>query len=242
MAPRASTEGACVQLSPASVPIPPDLRVAEDDWPFLYLKKPMIPSLSRRGAFIMGIIWLLMLRLFGWRWGQDDARLQITMVLLGAGFMLLETKAVVHMALILGSTWTVNAVVFSAVLVMILLANLWVLKRKPGSLTPYYAGLIAMLGLNFAMPMHSFLGLPQAAQVVAAGTLVLSPIFYTSAIFAVLFRGVVSPERALAHNTAGALIGGFGENISLLLGFNSLIAVAAVIYCASWALAGKRMR
>ena len=43
------------------------------------------------------------------------------MFFLGAGFMLLETKGVVHMALLFGSTWYVNSIVFFAILVMILL-------------------------------------------------------------------------------------------------------------------------
>ena len=232
--------GDCIPLSPAHVEIPGKLRAAEDNWPFLYLRQPMIPALTWRGALIMAVIAFLMLGLFGWRPGQDKSRLSLTMLLLGAGFMLLETKAVVHMALIFGSTWTVNAVVFAAVLVMILLANLWVLKRQPQSLTAYYIALIATLSLNLATPMQNFLGLPELVQVMAAGALVLSPIFCAGVIFAMLFRGVAKPERALAYNTAGALIGGFGENISLLLGFNSLLAIAALIYCASWALANRR--
>lgn len=236
----AATGGECIRLSPATVEIPGSLRAAEDNWPFLYLRQPMIPALTWHGALIMAVIAFLMLGLFGWRPGQDKSRLSVIMLLLGVGFMLLETKAVVHMALIFGSTWTVNAVVFAAVLVMILLANLWVLKRQPRSLTPYYIALIANLGLNLATPMQSFLGLPELVQVIAAGALVLSPIFCAGAIFAILFRDVIKPERALAYNTAGALIGGFGENISLLLGFNSLLAIAALIYCASWALANRR--
>ncbi len=55
------------------------------------------------------------------------------MFFLGAGFMLIETKAVVHLALLFGSTWVVNSVVFLAVLVMILLANLYVLKARPAA-------------------------------------------------------------------------------------------------------------
>ena len=51
------------------------------------------------------------------------------MFFLGAGFMLLETKGVVHMALLFGSTWVVNSIVFFAILVMILLSNLYVLAR-----------------------------------------------------------------------------------------------------------------
>ena len=51
--------------------------------------------------------------------------LNLQLFFLGAGFMLVETKAVVAMALLFGSTWVVNSVVFFAVLVMILGANWW---------------------------------------------------------------------------------------------------------------------
>ncbi len=53
------------------------------------------------------------------------------MFFLGAGFMLLETKGVVHMALLFGSTWMVNSIVFFAILTMILLSNLYVLAIRP---------------------------------------------------------------------------------------------------------------
>ena len=55
------------------------------------------------------------------------------MFFLGAGFMLVETKAVVHMALLFGGTWIVNSVVIFAVLVMILVANLFVAIVQAGA-------------------------------------------------------------------------------------------------------------
>ena len=68
------------------------------------------------------------------------------MFFLGAGFMLLETKGVVHMALLFGSTWVVNSIVFFAILVMILLSNLYVAGRSGrGGSGPTYALLIAAL-------------------------------------------------------------------------------------------------
>src|SRR5207302_6041744 len=110
-----------------------DLRTATDDWPFLYLREPMIPNLSLRGMAIMGSLAVVLLLLFlprrqggRGRWAFDHQ-----MFFLGAGFMLIETKAVVHMALLFGSTWMVNSVVFFAVLVMILAANLFVLLARP---------------------------------------------------------------------------------------------------------------
>ena len=48
------------------------------------------------------------------------------------------------MALLFGGTWMVNSVVFCAVLVMILSANLFVLAVRPRSLAPFYIGLVAV--------------------------------------------------------------------------------------------------
>ena len=232
--------GGTIRLSPTKVEVPPDLGTARDAWPFLYLRSPMIPSLVWRGIIVMMLVSLAMLRVFGWRTGgRESAGLNVAMLLLGAGFMLIETKAVVHMALIFGSTWIVNAVVFSAVLVMILLANLRVLRRKPVRMAPYYAGLLATLALNLAVPLDSFLGWSLPARAVAAGALVLAPVFYAGVVFAMLFRQAKKPEQALAYNTAGAILGGFAESGSLLIGFQYLLGLAGVIYLASWAVAKR---
>ena len=220
-----------LRFSPARVEVPADLRTATDAWPFLYLRNPMIPALSWRGIAVMGAVSLAMLWLFGRRTaGGQPFRLNAGMFLLGAGFMLLETKAVVHMALVFGSTWIVNTVVFSAVLVMILAANLWVLKRKPRRLAPCYLALLAALAVNVAVPLDSFLGLPQAVQGIAAGALVFCPIVFAGVIFATLFAKAAQPEQALAYNTAGAIVGGLTETASLLVGFQWLLALAGLIY------------
>jgi len=52
------------------------------------------------------------------------------MFFLGAAFMLLETRSVVQMALLFGSTWLVNSAVFFTVLILILVANLYGSKCK----------------------------------------------------------------------------------------------------------------
>src|ERR1043165_1109646 len=117
------------------------IRTATDDWPFLYLRKPMIPTLSWRGMLIMGGLGLLLIWLFA-RGNSESGNiynaLNLQLFFLGAGFMLIETKAVVTMALLFGGTWIVNSVVFTAILIMILLANLLTFKWKPTNLWPYY--------------------------------------------------------------------------------------------------------
>src|SRR6185295_15552155 len=126
-----------IRFGKATIVQPPeDLPLATDDWPFLYLREPMIPTLSLRAAAIMAVLALSLLYWFERR-GKTAAELKtrspfdFRMFFLGAGFMLVETKAVVRMALLFGSTWMVNSVVFFAVLVVILFANLLVLKMQP---------------------------------------------------------------------------------------------------------------
>jgi SAM-dependent methyltransferase len=226
-----------IRFSPAQVETPADLRVARDAWPFLYLHNPMIPALTWRGMAVVGIASMILLWAFGWRVGRGRfTSIDGRMFLLGAGFMLLETKAVVHMALIFGSTWIVSTVVFTAVLLMILAANLWVLKRGAGSVRPFFAGLLALLALNIAVPLQAFLGLPTALQDIAAGVLVLSPIFCAGVIFARWFATVKNADQALAYNTAGAIAGGIAESLSMLIGFQWLLAVAGAIYAGAWLL------
>jgi hypothetical protein len=117
---------------------------------------------------------------------------------------------------------------------MILAANVSVLKWRPLNSTLFYIGLLAALGLNLAIPLDSFLGWPRVLQAAATALLVLSPIFFAGAVFAVQFGRGKRPEEALAYNTVGAMLGGFAEATSMLIGFQYLLGVAALIYLASW--------
>lgn len=220
-------------------PVEGGIRPATDSWPFLYLRSPMIPDLSVRGMVIMGVIALLLVVVFlPRRKGADRAvsrngPLNLQMFFLGAGFMLVETKAVVSMALLFGSTWVVNSVVFFAVLVMILLANLWTLKSIRPRLGLYYVGLFATLVLNTLIPLDFFLGMNRSLQVTGACLLVFAPILFAGLIFAALFKRTAEPDRAFGFNIAGAMIGGLAENSSMLLGFQYVVLVALLFYALS---------
>ena len=159
--------------------------------------------------------------------------LNVQLFFLGAGFMLVETKAVVTMALLFGSTWVVNSVVFLAVLVMILVANLWTLRFKPARLWPYYAGLFVTLALNAIVPLDFFLGMSRSIQVPGSCLLVFAPIMFAAVIFAASFKRTSEPDRAFGVNIAGALLGGLAEYSSMLLGFQYLVLVAILFYALS---------
>jgi spermidine synthase len=228
------------------VPLKDGLRTATDDWPFLYLREPMIPTLSLRGMIIMGGLALLLIFLFlpkkrmrlatnnpdeGTQ--REKRLLNVQLFFLGAGFMLIETKAVVSMALLFGSTWVVNSVVFFAVLVMILIANFWTLRFQPKRLWPFYVGLLATLALNTLIPLDFFLGMSQSLQVTGACLLVFAPVLFAGVIFASSFKRTDEPDRAFGFNIAGAMLGGLAEYSSMLLGFQYLVLVAILFYALS---------
>ena len=213
-----------------------DTRLATDDWPMLYLREPMIPGVSLRGGAIMAVIAVLMLAPFMRRATGSSSQptgLLMQMFFLGAGFMLVETKAVVHMALLFGGTWIVNSVVIFAVLVMILIANLFVAMVRPERLAFYYAALLASLVASALVPMDTFLGMDRTAQIAAASILAFTPIFFAGVVFAVSFTRAVEPDRAFGANIAGAMFGGLAEYSSMLLGFQYLLFVAVALYIIS---------
>ncbi len=158
------------------------------------------------------------------------------MFFLGAGFMLLETKGVVHMALLFGATWLVNSIVFFAILTMILLANLYVTIVRPVRLAPYYVLLIAALAVNAAVPMDVFLGLPGASKMVASCAVVYLPVFFAGVIFATAFRSSVRPDVDFGSNIGGIILGGISEYLSLIVGFQHLLWIAIAYYVLSWML------
>jgi spermidine synthase len=215
------------QLGPADVQTDRIGTLPTDDFPFLYLRAAMIPGLNLRGILIVVAVSLAILFTFA---PVRTARPNGQMFFLGAGFMLLETKGVVHLALLFGSTWMVNSIVFAAILMMALLANVYVLVKNPRRLWPFYALLFAALGLNLAVPMTSFLALPVLLRSIVSCLVVFVPVFFAGVVFAATFRASRRPDVDFGSNIGGVILGGLSENLSLVLGFNNLLYLAIVYY------------
>ncbi len=162
-----------------------------------------------------------------------DTGLLVRAFLLGAGFMLIETKAVVQMALLFGSTWAVNTVVFAAILAMAMAGNLFAAWARPARLWPYYAGLFAALAANLVVPLDAFLGLARPAQIALSCGLVFAPVAFAGVVFPASFARAPRPDRFFGANVAGALAGGLAETMSMLVGFRYLLVVAVAVYAAS---------
>src|SRR4029453_18751337 len=73
--------------------------------------------------------------------------------LLGAGFMLLESKSIIQFALLWGSTWVVASLAIASVLTMALIANFIVSTTEIRR--PWLVGgaLVALLAANYLVPI-----------------------------------------------------------------------------------------
>jgi SAM-dependent methyltransferase len=215
-------------------------RFTTDDWPFLYVRDKLIPQLSIRSMIVLGTLGVAMVYLFLPK-GRERLWIDWRMFFLGAGFMLLETKAVVQLALLFGSTWLVNSLVFFTALILILLANLYVLKIQPARLIWHYTGLLGLLAAAIAVPLDVFLGGNILWRYAVPCALALGPMFFAGVIFARLFSDSPNPDVAFGSNIAGSVVGGLSESFSMLLGFRYLLLLAVAFYLSS-ALIARRSK
>lgn len=223
------------------------LVATSDDWPFLYLRGRLIPDLTIRATLLLGVLAAGMVYLFLPKslapqsllpWGR--VAISRRMFFLGAGFMLLETKAVVQMALLFGSTWLVNSLVFFTVLVLILLANL-LAARAPGiKLLWCYAGLVLLLAAGILIPPTQLLTEAGVWRYAVPCLLALGPIFFAGIIFAVSFRDAPNPDQAFGSNVWGCVLGALSESLVTVEGFRYLALLAMAFYLHSaWPSRGR---
>jgi hypothetical protein len=206
-----------------------DLNPVTDDWPYLYLRARMVPS-----TYLIGLVGVILISLLLTRRVIPDFRqLNAHFFFLGAAFFLLETKSITQMALLFGSTWIVNAVVIAGILLMIIIANLVVIRFKINNPDPFYVLLLASLVLNFLLPVSSFLELPLGLRISLATITQVIPLFFAGMVFAITFSQTNSIEIALGSNLIGAVVGGIFEYASLALGLQSLYIFAIVLYLLS---------
>jgi SAM-dependent methyltransferase len=128
----------------------PQIEPASDDWPFLYMRDRELPSHYLIALGVVLIVSVLVVvpvtRGQGGRWSWQ-------FFLLGAGFMLLESKSIIQFALLWGSTWAVASLAIASVLVMALIANFIVSTteiRRPWLVAGI---LLALLAANYLIPI-----------------------------------------------------------------------------------------
>lgn len=232
------TLGDRVDVLPAFDGPPP--KVATDDWPFLYLRNPGIAP-----YYVVALAILLGLAL-----GAVAAASRFTGIslrrgfsphffVLGVAFLLLETRSLVTFSLLFGTTWSVNALVFFAILVSVLVA-IGISARFPiRRPAPLYAGLFGTLALAWLLPPEQLLLDPPALRYAVAAVLAFAPILFANLVFAHSFRDTAAADMAFASNLLGAMVGGALEYVALVSGYQSLLIVVGGLYVLAYLLATR---
>jgi len=162
------------------------------------------------------------------------------MFFLGAAFMLIELQMISRLSLLYGCTWLTSALVIALALVVVLVANLAVI-RLGERLSPRIKLLYALLGLSLLV---SYLLPAEALSALDAGGLPLGyalittvafvPLALASSIFSIAFARTAVPSRALAFNMYGAVAGALLEYLSNYTGISALLIVAGALYALSY--------
>ena len=200
-----------------------------DDHPFLYLRDRSIPPLYLIVIALILLASAIGIRVFGGPYRSMSG--YVDLFFMGSAFLLLETRSITTFALLFGTTWLVNAMVFTGVLVAVLLAIEVTSRRKrPVPRRFIISALFGSLGVAFLIPNGSLLGLPVPLRLLAAVILAFAPVFFANLLFTSRFKDSANPTAAFAANLFGAMVGGCLEYLSLLIGYQFLLLIAVALY------------
>ena len=205
-------------------------EVLSDDWPYIYLDSRTLPPLFIVVAAIVVIIFVSL-----WRKLISDPMFSALtfedgyFFLSGVGFFLLETVNISRAAVLLGSSWQPIAAIISGVLLMAFLANLLVRKY---SIPPVISAALLILSCLFLLwfNLADLLAYPLSLRFVLAAVTVCLPLFFSGILFSSFFAKTSDPQRALAMNLFGAILGAILQYLSLLLGFRALLWIVTASY------------
>jgi SAM-dependent methyltransferase len=204
------------------------VEAAADDHPFVYLRSRTIP-----GFYLLTMGMILLASILLTRRVTESLRPMVRyldLFFMGAAFLLLETKNVVQFALLFGTTWFVNALVFGGILLSVLAAVEVARTVRLPRPARVYAALLASLVVAWAIPQGELLEFPLLPRFVLAVAVAFTPIFLANLVFAQRFKDVGSSTTAFGANLLGAMVGGLLEYGALVVGYRSLLLAVAVLY------------
>lgn len=218
--------------------IPASTVLLSDDWPFLHLASRTISPQYAIALVLMLTFAVLVVAGAARASGQGAAGFSPHFFVLGAAFLLLETRSLIVFSLLFGTSWLVNALVFFAVLCSVLVAiAVTARSRLPRAL--WYAGLFVALGANYAVRPDTLLFEPAWLRYVVVSVFAFSPIFFANMVFTFSFRETRRADMAFASNLLGAVFGGVAEWLAILTGYQALVLGVGALYGAAYLLGTK---
>lgn len=218
----------------------PSQVLATDNWPFVYMPVPTIPTLYIGALSVILILALLMIVTVAPR--EILSRFDWHFFLLGVAFMLLETRSLVTFGLLFGNTWMVNSLVFFAILSSVLLAILFNARFQLKQIWILYVLLFLLLILNYFLPLNALLGISSPVlRYGLASLLAFAPIFCANVVFSHSFRDSLAADIAFASNLLGAMLGGMFEYVALAFGYQALLLFVLAFYLIAYLTRNKRV-
>lgn len=178
---------------------------------------------------LMGLILLVSLLTIGNFFGQKPVLSHVAFLFLGAGFMLVETKAITELGLVFGNTWHVIGLVIAGTLVMAFLANAFVRRFRVSRPFIPFVLLVTSLLLGYVISQRVGFGSSVIGKL-AAIVVLTGPMFFSGIVFSSLLARVGDIAGAMAINLLGTMIGGVLEYNSMYFGFGFLYLLAAFLY------------
>ncbi|MXO60090.1 spermidine synthase [Altererythrobacter salegens] len=211
-----------------------EIKPATDDSPFLYFRGNNFPPLYAITLIAILTTSLLTVRVLGGP--LKPMRPYADLFFMGAAFLLLETKNVATFALLFGTTWFVNALVFAGVLLIVLAAVEFTRKVKTPPLPVIYTGIALSLALAWVIKPEMLLPMSFWPRLISATLLAFIPIFLANVAFAKRFRTSGDSQAAFAINLLGTIVGGCFEYAALFTGYDNLLIVTGLLYLAAFVL------
>jgi len=214
-----------------------DMAPATDNAPFVYFRGDNFPPLYAITLALIVIASLVTVRVLGGPLGP--MRAYADLFFMGAAFLLLETKNIATFALLFGTTWFVNALVFGGVLVVVLAAVETTRRLPTPPLKFVYAAIAASLALAWIVPEEWLLAMDFVPRLICATLLAFVPIYLANVAFAKRFRESGDTRAAFAINLLGTIVGGCLEYAALFSGYNNLLILVGILYLISFILVPK---
>jgi len=197
-----------------------------DDWPYLYLESRYIPPMY----ILVSLAIVTVLLIFGIPTLSRAGGFSPHFFFLGAAFMLLEFQNISKSTLLFGATWVVSAITITAILMLILAANMVVGRYKIKNIRPVYYALFSTLLILYIVPLPVLNALSPIPRAVFASFYLNLPIFFAGIIFIYSFARTQNRAIALGSNFIGAVCGGMLESLSFITGINALVILTLAFY------------
>lgn len=203
-----------------------------DDWPYFYQQEPGLPISVLLISLVLAVVcwWAIRETGYGTRW------MQWHFFFLGAAFLLLEAQIISKMALLFGTTWLVNSIVISALLLLIVGSNALVQWKPDISARFAYTGIFVSMAISYSIPLENYFFESIWLKALASALVLCLPVFFAGIVFIQSFARSGFSGNALGSNLIGSLVGGLLESLSMWTGLKSLLVLAACLYLVSFLL------